>query len=302
MADKKKRLLKPLLALAVMVLLAVGYGVNHKTSVKNEIMRQKGGSQNYHVVWDDAEFDMTVTYKRKGKKSKDFNLPEHKVTKQEELAAYVKEIEKTTREEESFPLPQTYRGKPIDWQVKRDYTPFLIVFAGMVLAVLCYKEPDWEEQKERKKRQQQMIVAYPRLVGVLTTFLESGMSLRYAILRRAEERLGGEGPLQEELLQAANRLTRGEGLPVTLREFARGCDTRQYRKFASLLQQNLEKGNSGLGQMLELEVQESEALRLSSAKLAGEQAQTKILLPLTLLLGLVIVILMAPAFLQMKQM
>ncbi|SFQ20175.1 Type II secretion system (T2SS), protein F [Lachnospiraceae bacterium XBB1006] len=299
---QNKRWQKAFLVMGLMLILAVGYGVSHRKTNTHQILRQKGGNQRYHVTWDGEEFDMTISYRKKGKKQKEFILPQHKPTKQEELQAYVKEIEKNTRKNESFALPDSYQGKPVYWESKPDYTPVLFVIAGLILAVLCYKEPDWEEKKQRKRRQQQINLSYPRLVGVLTTFLESGMSLRYAILRMAEERLGGDGPLQEELTKAAGRLTRGEGLPQTLQEFAKGCDTRPYRKFAALLQQNLEKGNSGLQQMLELEVQESEAMRLSAAKLAGERAQTKILLPLTMLLGLVVVILMAPAFLQMKQM
>ena len=53
-------------------------------------------------------------------------------------------------------------------------------------------------------------------------------------------------------------------------------------------------------EIVELDSQETESMRLALAKRRGEQAQTKILLPLTLLLGLVILILMAPAFLQLK--
>lgn len=302
MKFKPGRMKKPLLVFLVLLTLAAAYGVLNAPHKGRRIVRENGGSKNYHVVWGEEEFDVTISYQGKGDKKKSFLEKQKKKTSKELLLDYIREIEKKTRKKAYLELPDTYLGKAIRWEKRQDYTPFFLIVLGVILSVLMYKEPDWEKEKEEKKRKEKLVAQYPELVGILTTFLESGMSLRYAVIRMAEEGLSGEGPLQTEIVRFANRLKRGESLMIALQGFAKGCGTRQYRKFTSLLLQNLERGNEGLRQMLEMEVQESEALRLNLSKRKGEEAQTKILLSLALLLGLVIVILMAPAFLQIKSM
>jgi len=300
MKVKREQLKKAMAVFFILAVLAVSYGILHAPHNGTQIKREKGGSQSYHVTWGKEEFDATISYRKQGSEKKDFLGKKREQTPEEELLAYVNEIEKKSRKEDSFSLPLSYKGKEITWEAKKDYTPYFLVVLGGILAALIYKEPDWELEKERKKRQEKLVSQYPQLVGILTTFLESGMSLRYAITRIAEEQLAGEEPLKSEVNKLSTRIKRGESLPAALQAFSGGCGIRQYRKFSSLLLQNLEKGNSGLLQMLDMEVQETEAMRLTLAKRRGEQAQTKILLPLTLLLGLVIVIIMAPAFLQIK--
>ena len=263
------------------------------------IMRDSGGSNEYHVTWGEDSFDLTVDYKKK-QQGEDIELPEEEVSPKEMLSSYIARLERQSREEESFVLPDTYQGKDIIWEKKEDRTPYLLVVLGLFAAILVYKEQDQEQHKQEQKRKERLVRQYPQLVSVLTTLLDCGMSLRYAIGRLTIEHLGGEGPLQGELETLLRRLQSGTGMSEALWEFAAGCDVRQYRKLVSLLIQNQEQGSRGLGQMLHAEVEESEQSRLQLAKQDGEKAQTRMLLPLTILLGLVMVILMVPAWMQMS--
>ena len=67
-----------------------------------------------------------------------------------------------------------------------------------------------------------------------------------------------------------------------------------------LIVQNLRKGSSGLRQMLEKEVADAFVLRKNLAKKAGEEAGTKILFPMMLMLCIVMVIILVPAFLTFR--
>lgn len=69
-------------------------------------------------------------------------------------------------------------------------------------------------------------------------------------------------------------------------------------KFGSLLSQNLKKGSRGLVELLEQEAENGMEERKSLARKLGEEAGTKLLLPMLLMLILVIVILMVPAILS----
>lgn len=71
-------------------------------------------------------------------------------------------------------------------------------------------------------------------------------------------------------------------------------------KFSSLLAQNMKKGNAGLEKILEMEVQESLEERKAQAKKLGEEAGTRLLVPMFLMLVVVLIIVMAPALIAFQ--
>ena len=77
--------------------------------------------------------------------------------------------------------------------------------------------------------------------------------------------------------------------------FGEGCGGYRYRKFGNLLAQNLRKGSRGLTNLLEQEAEEAFEERKSMARKLGEEAGTKMLFPMILMLGAVMLILAFPA-------
>ena len=70
----------------------------------------------------------------------------------------------------------------------------------------------------------------------------------------------------------------------------------QYRKFCSLLSTNMKKGSLNLKILLEKEAEEAFTNYQLQIKKLGEEAGTKLLLPMIMMLGVVVVIIMIPAF------
>ena len=64
--------------------------------------------------------------------------------------------------------------------------------------------------------------------------------------------------------------------------------------------QNLKRGNSTLLERLREEADKSAAERLQQSKKLGEEAGTKLLLPMFLMLAIVLVIVIVPAFLSVQ--
>jgi len=81
--------------------------------------------------------------------------------------------------------------------------------------------------------------------------------------------------------------------------FGKRCRLSMYVRFANLLEQNLRKGTKGLSERLSDEVREAFENRKALAIRLGEEAGTKLLLPMIMLLIIVIVICVVPAFLSM---
>jgi hypothetical protein len=77
-------------------------------------------------------------------------------------------------------------------------------------------------------------------------------------------------------------------------------ESKEYRKLASMLSQNLRKGSKDLLECLEKEEHYSFEMRKQRAIRAGEEASTKLLVPMTGMLFIVIIILVVPAVMQMN--
>jgi hypothetical protein len=74
------------------------------------------------------------------------------------------------------------------------------------------------------------------------------------------------------------------------------CASQQYTRLSTLLSQNLRKGNSSLLDVLNEEATKAFNERMDAARKLGEEAGTKLLLPMILMLVIVMVIIMIPAY------
>ena len=82
--------------------------------------------------------------------------------------------------------------------------------------------------------------------------------------------------------------------------FGRRCNIQEYMKLGALLSQNLRKGTKGLSQILKIEAIQAFEERKARAKRLGEEAGTKLLLPMFLMLSVVLIIVIVPAFLSIQ--
>lgn len=161
-------------------------------------------------------------------------------------------------------------------------------------------------QRACKERDQQLRMDYPQIVSKLTILFLAGLTIREAwekivmayIQRREQEKK--KRYAYEEMLLAYRELQGGMSEGEVYNRFGRRCRLSCYMKLSALLVQNLKKGNKGLAQLLAYEGVQALEERKNLAKKLGEEASTKMLLPMILMLFLVIVILIVPAFMTMQ--
>lgn len=82
------------------------------------------------------------------------------------------------------------------------------------------------------------------------------------------------------------------------RRFGERCGQVKYKTLATLLIQNLQKGSRHLSDMLEKESVEAWEERKRKARVLGEAAATKLLVPMIMMLLVVMALIMIPAFLS----
>ena len=84
-----------------------------------------------------------------------------------------------------------------------------------------------------------------------------------------------------------------------LAHFGERCGTPEYRKLALLLAQSQKKGGSQLSGMLEKEVQEAFETRKRRARAEGDRAAIRMVFPMFVMLGIVLLIIIIPATMQL---
>ncbi len=204
-------------------------------------------------------------------------------------------------EDDELVLPKEIDGNKIVWKKIMPLRGLSIMLLGMVVYILVPFLEKMELRQRDRKRRENLLKAYPEILTQLSLLLQVGISLPEAIqriCRRYERRLhqGAEREEAYDLIVQWNRETRdGVGVIQAIENFGKRAGIREYRKLAILLSQSERHGNGNIVELLEKEDAECFEMRKMMAKKEGEEASTKLLLPMMGMLGLVLVILIFPA-------
>ena len=224
-----------------------------------------------------------------------------------DLKEYFEQEQEESKNSEYLRLPAQLSGRQLKWSQKEDHTYQIILMLGFAAAAAVYIQEAMREQRKEQARKEQLLKQYPDMVSKISLLLGAGMTLSSAWERivlnyqhRLEQKHGETQEVYEQMLVAYREMQDGIGELKVYERFGDRCGTPQYRKFSMLVVQNLRKGSSGLRQSLEKEVSDAFALRKNLAKKAGEEAGTKILIPMMLMLCIVMVIILVPAFLTFQ--
>lgn len=219
-----------------------------------------------------------------------------------ELEAYLLASEEDGRREEKWILPDRWQDREINWSQKVEDNSMLLWAAALAVAVMVYlfSDKDLHHQLERRKKSLQR--EYPDLVHQLALFVGAGMTVRGAFQKiasdyeRKQGGMSGKHPAYEEMLYTCRELQSGVSEGAAYEHFGRRAGRQEYIRLSTLLMQNLKRGNSTLLDRLREEADKAGEERLMQSKRLGEEAGTKLLVPMVLMLAVVMVMIMAPAF------
>lgn len=225
---------------------------------------------------------------------------------QDRLQRSIQEQEEIQKESEYFMLPQQYEGKNLRYHTEQENPYTAIPILGVLLAVLWPARRQSELRKQEKKREQELLLDYAELVSKLMIFIGAGLTVRTAWARMAEDYAAGvaQGKLErraayEEMQMTWHQIQNGVPEGSAYREFGRRCRLQPYLKLGSILEQNRRSGTKDLRSIMETELADAFEMRKNLARRMGEEAGTKLLMPLFMMLGVVMVMIMVPAMMTM---
>lgn len=259
------------------------------------------------LAQDEITVDLRVPEKEKGNEQAEVAPDAREI--------FLEEIRKTVEESVSqqisggrpdkIVLPESVLGVPVAYvnpDKKRDFSAFYLSVLCLILLPFLWRR---QRQEQLKKREEQLVLDYPEFVNKLMLLLSAGLTVRGCFERLSEEyavRLqegGRKHYVYEEISFSFQEMKNGVPEAKAIEQFGRRCHQLSYLKFASIVNQNIRKGSEGVTELLEVEAMEAFEKRKEKVKIMGETAATRLLLPMVLMLGVVMIIIIVPAFMTM---
>lgn len=150
-----------------------------------------------------------------------------------------------------------------------------------------------------EQRHLKISIDMPDFTNKILILSGAGMTIRAALIKISHE-MSIDTPLYHELAYSVQMLENGATDEAALERLSIRCNTPQMRRFTSVILQNLHRGGSDVLLALQDIGQEQWAERKAAAMRVAEEADTKLLFPMLLMLGSVIIMTIAPAVMSIQ--
>lgn len=231
---------------------------------------------------------------------------EKTLSTKERVLELVRLQDSATRQKAYLTLPPSLDGRRIAWTEEKDSKVIPILMLGMAISILLVGREIQKESNRKKTKKEQMMLDYPEIITEFTMLTGAGMTAKNVWKRIAEDygitrgKTGRKREAYEEIWKTWQEMKSGIPEMECYERFARRCDLIPYMKMGALLSQNLKKGAKGISEMLRMEAVQALEDRKSRARQLGEEAGTRLLIPMLLMLIIVITIVVVPAFLSIQ--
>lgn len=171
---------------------------------------------------------------------------------------------------------------------------------GLLVAGLIYYSTDQGVEKKLETRKQEILIDLPVFLSTLVLLLGAGVPFTAAIQKVVHD--GDQTrPLYKELNTVLMEISAGKPANQAYEDLAQRCRVPEITRFVSLLLQNLSRGSADLVLALRNLSQECWGRRKDVARKLGEEASSKLVIPMVLIFLAVGIIVLAPAIMGLSQ-
>ena len=212
----------------------------------------------------------------------------------DEISVVLKQIEINSRNSSSFELPDEINGNKINLNKMDNNSYKKLFFLGIVMCMFTILFSNNSLNNKKRKREYVLEFLYPSFVNRVSLLMGSGMNIRncfISIITDEEKNI-----LTRELEFTINQIRAGYDEAAAYEELGIRIGLPMYSRLMSHIAQNIRMGTRDLRVIMSDEVKEAMEVRKENAKKKGEKASTKLLFPMIVLMAVVIVIIMFPAF------
>ena len=224
-------------------------------------------------------------------------VSDENLSNSEKAKVAILEIERRNRSESELSIPEEIDGVKVGRKVSsRSELLLQLLVVGCFVAGLLALLNISRLREAGEKRDEEIQDAYYGFINRLTIYIGAGLTIQDAM--RSAARNEKCESLTREIEFALNKISSGISEQRVYSELGNVLGSQDYMRLMSLISQNVSYGNSNLLKLLDDEVKSGYFSKKEYMRKKGEQASEKLLLPTSLLLVLVIMIIMYPAFIS----
>lgn len=173
-----------------------------------------------------------------------------------------------------------------------------IVLSILLLAGIAFFH-DKELEKRLKKRRLSIRMDFPGFLNKMALLVNAGLTVRKAWEKIAQENTR-DSDFYKEVNIVIGEINGGKPELKAYEDFARRCRTAEVARFVTIILQNIRKGNEEMVSILRVLSNESWDMRKNIARKLGEEASTKMIIPLMLMFIAVLIIAASPAIMAIS--
>ena len=174
-----------------------------------------------------------------------------------------------------------------------------IIFSLFFLAGIAFFH-DRELEKRLKERRFSIRMDFPGFLNKLTLLVNAGLTIKKAWEKIALENTRNSD-FYKEVSAVIGEINAGKPELKAYEDFARRCRTAEVARFITIILQNIRKGNEEMISILRVLSGESWDMRKNIARKLGEEASTKMIIPLMFMFMAILIIVAAPAILSISR-
>lgn len=218
--------------------------------------------------------------------------------------AYLKKKEKESRGKEILSIPSAFEDVKME-ESGKERKSVKIFMLSFILLLLIPVHNYLDLKEKGKKYQEEAEKDFPVIVHLLTLYMGAGLSFFSAVsrisssYRERRERTGARYAF-DKLLFMEQQMKTGVGQKEACLKWGAAFEKDCYRKLSVILTQSFTKGAREAASLMEEAEKEAFAARIDRARKEGEEASTKLLFPMILLLFLVMLLVMYPALIRFR--
>lgn len=203
-------------------------------------------------------------------------------------------LEKEKRNEKYFEVPEEIDGVKVSVAKNSRNKASVIFLIGCLISIILLFLNKSKLDEQGKVRDSMLMEQYPVFVNKLWLLLGTGMTIKSCFLQIADE-TEMECVLTRELEYTINQIDSGIDEAFAYEELGQRLEIGCYRRLMSQVSQNLRMGTRDLLKLMEEEVRTSLESKKEHIRRKGEEASTKLLFPMIILLATVMIIVILPA-------
>ena len=234
---------------------------------------------------------------REAERNIDITLFPKLMTEEERIRLAVKdEMDKLLAggENEIIEIPDEVEGHGVKVFIPKEEITGSIAGFTLLLIICLFVGFNENNKKKIKDREEELKNGYTEFVGRFVILLGAGLSVS-AVWKKLEAGFASNKSLNEEIRLTLWETANGKTEREAYENFGRRIGGTQYAKLVSVITQSLKLGSGQLLARLEAELEAAMFERRNEAKVMGEMADTKLLMPMMLQLVLIMLIIMVPA-------